>query len=241
MSHPRFDLSGQIAMVSGAASGMGKQMALGFAEAGADVVLADINLPGAEQTAGDIESLGRRALAVHCNVSDIEQVRSLYKTIDAEFGRIDVVGNVAGEGLMGRPEELPVETLKEVMKNLVVGRFTSCQEAGRRMLARGRGSINNCGSIGGWNSPGRGHAPYGIAMGAVIQMTRELSTEWASRGVRVNAILPAQVWNDGLRKRIASTPGLEETFTDGIPMGRLGNPEEIKRPRFSWRLTLRVS
>ncbi len=188
MSHPRFDLSGQIAMVSGAASGMGKQMALGFAEAGADVVLADINLPGAEQTAGDIESLGRRALAVHCNVSDIEQVRSLYRTIDAEFGRIDVVGNVAGEGLMGRPEELPVETLKEVMQNLVVGRFTSCQEAGRRMLARGRGTINNCGSIGGWNSPGRGHTPYGMAMGAVIQMTRELSTEWASRGVRVNAI-----------------------------------------------------
>lgn len=113
-------------MASGAASGMGKQMALGFAEAGADVVLADINLPGAEQTAGDIGSLGRRALAVQRNVSDIGKVRSLYKTIDAEFGRIDVVGNVAGEGLMGRPEELPVETLEEVMKNLVVGRITSC-------------------------------------------------------------------------------------------------------------------
>jgi len=61
-------------------------------------------------------------------------------------------------------------------------------------------------------------------------MTRELSTEWASRGVRVNAILPAQVWNDGLRKRIASTPELEDTFKGGIPMGRLGNPEEIKGP-----------
>jgi NAD(P)-dependent dehydrogenase (short-subunit alcohol dehydrogenase family) len=207
---------------------MGKQMALGFAEAGADVVLADINLPGAEQTAGDIGSLGRRALAVQRNVSDIGKVRSLYKTIDAEFGRIDVVGNVAGEGLMGRPEELPVETLEEVMKNLVVGRITSCQEGGRRMLARGRGSIINCGSIGGWNSPGRGHTPYGIAMGAVIQMTRELSTEWASRGVRVNAILSAQVWNDGLRKRIASTPGLEETFTGGIQWGASATPRRSR-------------
>jgi NAD(P)-dependent dehydrogenase (short-subunit alcohol dehydrogenase family) len=69
-----------------------------------------------------------------------------------------------------------------------------------------------------------------MAMGAVIQMTRELSTEWASRGVRVNAILPAQVWNDGLRKRVAKVPELEETFKGGIPMGRLGNPEEIKGP-----------
>jgi len=217
-------------MVSGAASGMGRQMALGFAEAGADVVLADLNLADAEVTAGEIEALGRRGIPVECNVSDVDQVRSLYKTIDAEFGRIDIVGNVAGEGHMGRPEDLPVETLSEVLQNLVVGRFTSCQEAGRRMLEQGKGSIINFGSIGGWNSLGRGHTPYGMAMGAGIQMTRELSTEWASRGVRVNAILPAQVWNQGLKERVAAVPELEETFKGGIPMGRLGNPEEIKGP-----------
>jgi len=230
MTHPLFDLSGRVAMVSGAASGMGRQMALGFAEAGAEVVLADINMAGVKVTAAEIESLGRRAVPVECNVSDIEQVRALYRTIDDEFGRIDVVGNVAGEGHMGRPEKLPVEKLQEVLQNLVVGRFTSCQEAGRRMLEQGKGSIINFGSIGGWNSLGRGHTPYGMAMGAGIQMTRELSTEWASRGVRVNAILPAQVWNDGLRERVAAVPELEDTFKGGIPMGRLGNPEEIKGP-----------
>ncbi|MDA1280686.1 MAG: SDR family oxidoreductase [Chloroflexi bacterium] len=230
MSHPLFDLSGRVAMVSGAASGMGKQMAIGFAEAGADVVLADINLPGADRTADAIASLGIRTLAVECDVSDVEQVRSLYRTIDDEFGRIDIVGNVAGEGHTGRPEELPVEKLEEVLQNLVVGRFTSCQEAGRRMLKQGKGSIINFGSIGGWNSLGRGHTPYGMAMAAGIQMTRELSTEWASRGVRVNAILPAQVWNDGLRARVRAVPELEQTFLGGIPMGRLGNAEEIKGP-----------
>ena len=98
------------------------------------------------------------------------------------------------------------------------------------MLEQGRGSIINFGSIGGWNSLGRGHMPYGISMAASIQMTRELSTEWASRGVRVNSILPAQVWNEGLRKRIAEVPELKETFLGGIPMGRIGNPEEIKGP-----------
>jgi len=230
MSTCLFDLTGRVAMVSGAASGMGKQMAIGFAEAGANVALADLNLSGAQETAAEIAALGRRAVPVECNVSDVDQVRELYRKIDSEFGRIDVVGNVAGEGHMGRPEDLPVETLKEVLQNLVVGRFTSCQEAGRRMLEQGKGSIINFGSIGGWNSLGRGHTPYGMAMGAGIQMTRELSTEWASRGVRVNAILPAQVWNDGLRDRIALVPELEDTFKGGIPMGRLGEPEEIKGP-----------
>jgi len=230
MSSNLFDLTDRVAMVSGAASGMGKQMALGFAESGADVVLADLNLNGAKETAADIAALGRQAVPVECNVSDVEQVRELYRKIDQEFGRIDIVGNVAGEGHMGRPEDLPVETLEEVLQNLVVGRFTSCQEAGRRMLKQGKGSIINFGSIGGWNSLGRGHTPYGMAMGAGIQMTRELSTEWASRGVRVNAILPAQVWNEGLRDRIASVPELEDTFKGGIPMGRLGKPEEIKGP-----------
>ena len=99
MSHPLFDLSGRVAMVSGAANGMGRQMAIGFAEAGADVVLVDINLPGAELTAGEIEPLGGRVLAIACDVSDTEQIRNLYATIDSEFGRVDVVGNVAGEGL----------------------------------------------------------------------------------------------------------------------------------------------
>ena len=230
MSHPLFDLSGRVAMVSGAASGMGKQMAIGFAEAGADLALADLNFSGAEETANTIESLGQRVLPVKCDVSEIEQVQLLYESIDREFGRIDIVGNVAGEGDMGRPEEFPIERLQQVLQNLVVGRFASCQEAGRRMLKQGKGSIINFGSIGGWNSLGRGHAPYGMAMGAGIQMTRELSTEWASRGVRVNAILPAQVWNAGLRERVSAVPDLEDTFKGGIPMGRLGNPEEIKGP-----------
>ncbi|MBT3995667.1 MAG: SDR family oxidoreductase [Chloroflexi bacterium] len=230
MSHPLFDLSGRVAMVSGGASGMGREMALGFAESGADIVLADLNLPGAKVTATEIESMGRRALAIECNVSDVEQIRSMYRTIDDEFGRIDIVGNVAGEGATGRPEDMPVETLQDVLQNLVVGRFTSCQEAGRRMLKQGKGSIINFGSIGGWNSLGRGHTPYGMAMSAGIQMTRELSTEWASRGVRVNTILPAQVWNEGLRKRVAAVPELIDTFLGGIPMGRLGEPEEIKGP-----------
>ena len=228
MTHPLFNLDGRVALVTGAASGMGKQMAIGFAESGADLFLADLNLPGAEETAAEVCSLGRRALPVHCDVSRPEQVTSMFETLDAEFGRIDILGNVAGEGIMGPPEDMDVSVVMQVAHNLVFGRFVACREAGARMLARGKGSIINTGSIGGWNSLGRGHTAYGMAMASVIQMTRELSTEWSGRGVRVNAILPAQVLNAGLAERLASIPELSNVFVGGIPMGRLGRPEEIK-------------
>lgn len=230
MSHPLFSLEGKVALVSGAASGMGRQMAIGFAESGADVLLVDINLPGAKITANDIKAIGRKAVAVKCDVSNVEQIRETFGVLDREFERIDVIGNVAGEGQMGAPEDMPVEEVQRVFQNLVFGRFAMCQEAGRRMLKQGKGSIINFGSIGGWNSLGRGHMPYGMSMAAVIQMTRELSTQWAARGVRVNCILPAQVWNEGLRNRVKATPEVLDTFIGGIPMKRLGEPEEIKGP-----------
>jgi len=96
------------------------------------------------------------------------------------------------------------------------------------MLAVGKGSIINIASIGGVTALGRGNFAYSVGMGAVVQMTRELSTEWAGRGVRVNAILPAQVINPSLQARIAADPTLEATFLRGIPAGRLGTPDDIK-------------
>src|SRR2546427_4145320 len=96
------------------------------------------------------------------------------------------------------------------------------------MLATGRGSIVNIGSLSSVTALGRGQLAYSMAMGAVAQMTRELSTEWAGRGVRVNAILPAQVVNPGLEARMAADPNLRAKFLSGIPAGRLGKPEDIQ-------------
>src|SRR5262249_60982177 len=137
-------------------------------------------------------------------------------------------GNVAGDAVLGKPEEIALEDIERTWRNLVFGRFCSCQEAGRRMLAVGRGSIVNIGSLASITAMGRGHIAYSMAMGAVAQMTRELSTEWAGRGVRVNAILPAQVINPSLRKRMARDPKLKGKFLSGIPAGRLGDPDDIK-------------
>lgn len=225
---PLFDLTGRVALVSGAASGMGRAMALALAEHGADLLLADLNLEGAEQTATEAKALGRRAIAARCNVSDPTAIRELFLTLDREFGQIDFLGNVAGEPIMASPEEISLEQVQQVFQNLVLGRFCMCQEAGRRMLKTGRGSIVNIGSLASITALGRGHIAYSMAMGAVAQMTRELSTEWAGRGVRVNAILPAQVINPGLEKRMAADPALEGKWLSGIPRGRLGQPDDIR-------------
>lgn len=223
-----FDLTGKVAVVSGAAQGMGRAMATALAEAGADLLLVDINETGANRTADTIRAMGRRAEVAAADVSSPDQVRSVFRHLDREFGRIDFLGNVAGESIMAPPEEISLEAVEQVWRNLVFGRFCACQEAGRRMLAAGRGSIVNIGSLASITALGRGHIAYSMAMGAVAQMTRELSTEWAGLGVRVNAILPAQVVNPGLERRMADSPSLRDQFLSGIPSGRLGTPDDIK-------------
>ena len=228
MSDPLFDLTGRVALVTGAASGMGRAMSLALARHGADLMLADLNAEGVRQTAEQITALGRRAVPVTCNVSQPEAIRDLFTRLDKVFGQIDFLANVAGEGIMAPPLEITGEQVQTVFENLVFGRFLMCQEAGRRMIAAGRGSIVNIGSLASTSALGRGHIAYSMAMGAVAQMTRELSTEWAGRGVRVNAILPAQVVNPSLEKRMATDPAMKEKWLSGIPRGRMGQPEDIQ-------------
>jgi NAD(P)-dependent dehydrogenase (short-subunit alcohol dehydrogenase family) len=118
--------------------------------------------------------------------------------------------------------------MRQIVEGLVVARFAACQAAGRRMLAAGKGSIINMCSIGGVTALGRGNFAYSVGMGGVAQMTRELSTEWSGRGVRVNSILPAQVLNPGLNARMQADPNLAAAFLRGIPIGRFGKPDDIK-------------
>ena len=228
MPDPLFDLTGRVALVSGAASGMGRAMSLALAQHGADLLLADLDAEGVRRTAEQIAALGRRAVPVTCNVSQPDAIRDLFARLDEVFGRIDFLANVAGEAIMAPPLDITVEQVQTVFQNLVFGRFLMCQEAGRRMIEAGRGSIVNIGSLASTSALGRGHIAYSMAMGAVAQMTRELSTEWAGRGVRVNAILPAQVVNPSLEKRMAADPAMKDKWLSGIPRGRMGQPEDIQ-------------
>ncbi len=228
VSHPLFDLSNRVAVVSGVAQGMGRSMALAFAESGADLVIVDLNEAGAQKTAEEIEALGRKVIPLGIDITDHDQVRQIFSVVDQEFGRIDILGNVAGPGFLSHPEDIPLDKFEYVINGLLTARFLACQEAGRRMLAQGKGSIINIGSLASITALGRGNFAYSVGMGGVAMMTRELSTEWAGRGVRVNAILPAQVLNPGLKERMAADPNLEAQFLRGIPAGRFGQPDDIK-------------
>lgn len=227
MSSDLFSLTDRVAVVSGAAQGLGKATALALAQHGAHTVVVDRNRAGVEATAAEIQALGREAMVAATDCSNPDAIAELFDHIDKRFGRVDFLGNIAGDGYLAKPEELTISDLHRVLQNLVIGRFAMCQEAGRRMLAQERGSIMNIGSLASSTALGRGHIAYSMAMGAVVQMTRELSTEWAYRGVRVNCVTPAQVVNPGLEARMADDPTLEARFLKGIPAGRLGQPSDI--------------
>lgn len=224
-----FDLHGRVALVSGGSQGLGRAMALAFAEAGADLVLpSHVNVTGVQNTADLAKRMGRRALVVPGDMTKVDQIRAVFAALDKEFGRIDILGAVAGPGYRCSAEDIPLDKFQEVVYGLTTARFCCCQEAGRRMLKQGKGSIINIGSIASITALGRGNFPYSVGMGAVAQMTRELSTEWASRGVRVNAILPAQVTNPGLEAYWKADPAIKQVMLRGIPIGRFGEPDDIK-------------
>src|SRR5437660_1616769 len=170
MTHPLFDLTGRTALVTGAAQGMGRATAIAFAEAGADVLITDINAAGLQATAETIGALGRRAVPVAGDITSIDFVKSIYAQLDPAFGKIDVVANIAGPGKLAMPEDISLELMEKIDFGLVVARFCSCQEAARRMLPVGKGSIINICSIGGVTALGRGNFPYSVGMGGVAQM-----------------------------------------------------------------------
>ena len=227
MTLSSFDLYGRVAVVTGAAQGMGQATAIAVARHGADVVLVDRNRAGADNTAAKVRELGRRVRVETTDVSCPQAIAELFSLVDSDFGRVDFLGNIAGDGCLAQPEDLSIDELQRVLQNLVVGRFAMCQQAGRRMLQQERGSIMNIGSLASSTALGRGHIAYSMAMGAVVQMTRELSTEWSYRGVRVNCVTPAQVRNPSLAARIADDPNLDQRFLSGIPIGRMGEPDDI--------------
>src|SRR5690606_12095713 len=112
MGSALFDLAGRVAVVSGAASGLGRAASLALADFGADLVLVDRNRTGAERTGDQIRERGRRVLVVECNVSQVDQIDSLFREVDREFGRVDFLGNIAGEGVLAKPEEISLDDVE---------------------------------------------------------------------------------------------------------------------------------
>ena len=229
-----FDLSGRVAVVTGAAHGIGKSIAIALARHGANVGTCDLDDDGLQATVEEIEALGRRGFGVRCDVGQVEEIDLFFAEIDRRFDRVDVLVNNVGHVVRAGPEDLTLPDLDYVLRTGLIASFRCAQEAFRRMVAGGRGgSIVNISSIAGATALGRGNVSHSVNKGAIHQMTREMAVEWAKHGIRVNAILPCQVLTEGFQKWLNSPtfdPALYDRFLLGIPMNRLAVPEDIAGP-----------
>jgi NAD(P)-dependent dehydrogenase (short-subunit alcohol dehydrogenase family) len=229
-----FDLSGRVALVTGAAAGFGEVICAGFAEFGCDIAAADLDYCGASRTAESVSALGRRSVAIGVDVGSPEQILDMVKTTVETLGTVDILVNCAGIPQHDAAESIPVATWDRVLDINLRGTFLCCQAAARVMLEKKKGVIINFSSIAGAVGVGRGANAYCASKGGVNTLTKQLALEWASRGIRVNAIAPCQFMTEGL-KDVMRDPQFDprklmDTWTANIPLGRVGEADEIVGP-----------
>lgn len=222
-------LKGKIAMVTGASQGIGRGIALGLAEAGADVVVnCDRNVAGAEIVAAEIRSLGRRAMVAQADISRSDDVNRMVQRSLSDFGRIDILVNNAGIFTPGPVEDVREEDWDRVMDVNLKGVFLCCQAVGRHMIKRkSGGSIINVASISA-EIPEVNLGAYTPSKAGVLGLTRLLAVEWARYRIRVNALSPGPIMTS-LQQKAYPSKKLLDARNSAIPMQRHGTPEEMAK------------
>lgn len=233
---PRFDLVGKTALVTGAGAngGIGHAIALGYARAGARMVIADCDAAGLAQTAAEIGAFAEAPLALECDIGDPQQVAAMFATLARERPALDLLVNVPfAFPSRVRPHELALADWERMLAVNLTGYFLCCREALRMMLAGAGGAIVNIGSNAGELALGRGALPYSCGKAAVHQMTRELAVEYGGAGIRVNALLPAQTLTPGLRAHLETARFRDHVLPRilaGLPQGGLLDPQDYVGP-----------
>jgi NAD(P)-dependent dehydrogenase (short-subunit alcohol dehydrogenase family) len=232
-----FDLSGQVAVVTGAGSGIGQACAARLAQAGARVLCADLDGPAAESTAAGLESAGRTAAAVSVDVRDADDVERAAASAMERWGRVDVVVNGAGVYPPSPALETPAGFWDDVHAINVRGTFLTSQACARRMVAGGRGGrIVNLASKSAFQ-PSKGLVHYASTKSAVVGLTKALALEWAPYRIRVNAIAPGAVNTTGTRlvaqrmitEQALTADQVRAAHSARCPLGRQAEPDEMAR------------
>ncbi len=228
-----FNLSGKTVVIAGGGGALGSAVGMGLSQAGAKVIIIDINIKNAEFVAEKIKSLGGEVYVFSGDLSQEKVVEDTFSRIDS-ISSIDILVNAVSAPL-GRPapDKMSLETWEGTIAVNLTSFFLTSRAAAQRMINVGKGgSIINFGSIAGVSALGRGAVAYGAAKAAIGQMTRDCSFEWAQYGIRVNSILPGQFVNEFWDKLLSdpSKADFVKQVTNGMPIGRFGQPEEIVGP-----------
>lgn len=228
-----YDLTDKTAIVTGAAHGLGRQIALGLASCGANVVVADIDVPGSEETSNGVEELGCKALTLKVDVTQWPEVTQMVEKSMATFGKIDICFNIPGINIRKPILELTPEEFNQVIDVNLKGVFNCAKAVGEVMVKQQRGKMINmasilgiCGAI--------NQGAYAASKGAIIQLTKVLGLEWAESNVQVNALAPGYHMTVGpIAKQYTETPEGRKMVGDilaKIPQGRIAHSAEIIGP-----------
>ncbi len=221
----KFRLDGKTCIVTGASRGLGRTMAIALGEAGANVAAIARSEEALKETANSIKSIGRRAIAVQCNLRHSDSIAAMVDQVLAEFGQIDVVVNNAGGGDFKPLVETSDDQWHRIIDLNLSATFRVCRAVGPHMIKRQCGKIINMSSMYGLIGE-KNVTAYCASKGAVIQFTRALALEWAQYNIGVNVLAPGYIYTERT-SRVFDDPALGSPLIQRIPMGRIGQPEDL--------------